>query len=79
MTEDLAMMKSASAEALGPQFVAPVALFLASEASAGITGQIVGVEGGHLFRWHMGQTEGVQREQPWSADEIREQWGKIVG
>lgn len=82
MTEDLAMLKGASADQLGPQHIAPVAVFLASELASDLTGQIVGVQGPRIFAYKMEQSDGVEREAAkgvWSAQEIKEAWGKISG
>ncbi len=82
MTEDLAMLKGASADQLGPQHIAPVAVFLASELASDLTGQIVGVQGSRIFAYKMEQSDGVEREADkgvWSAQEIKEAWGKING
>jgi NAD(P)-dependent dehydrogenase (short-subunit alcohol dehydrogenase family) len=81
MTSDLAMMKGATERELGPQFIAPAVVFLASELAAGITGQIVGVQGGRIFVYRMETTEGVERDAangPWTAAEIAEAWGRIA-
>jgi NAD(P)-dependent dehydrogenase (short-subunit alcohol dehydrogenase family) len=78
MTEDIPLLKGASREGIGPQFIAPVALFLASDLAADLTGQIVGVEGGKLFLWHMEKTPGALKDKPWTPGEIKEQWGKIA-
>lgn len=77
MTEDLALMKGATEEMIGPQFVAPVAVFLASDLAADITGQIVGVQGGKIHLYRMEVTEGATRDVPWTPAEIRERWNEI--
>jgi NAD(P)-dependent dehydrogenase (short-subunit alcohol dehydrogenase family) len=78
MTQDLAMFKGLTAEQIGPQYVAPVAAFLASDLAADITGTIVGVQGPKIFIYKMVETEGVTREGgPWSAAEIKERWAEI--
>jgi NAD(P)-dependent dehydrogenase (short-subunit alcohol dehydrogenase family) len=80
MTSDLAMMKGATERDLGPQFVAPVVVFLASHLADGITGQVVGVQGGKVFLYRMETTEGVDRDPAlgaWSAAELAERWAKI--
>jgi len=78
MTEDLTMFKGLTAEQLGPQYVAPVAAFLASDLAADITGAIVGVQGPKIFVYRMVEGEGVTREGgPWSPAEIKERWGEI--
>jgi NAD(P)-dependent dehydrogenase (short-subunit alcohol dehydrogenase family) len=78
MTQDLQMFKGLSAEQIGPQYVAPVAAFLASDLAADITGTIVGVQGPKIFVYKMVEAEGVTREGgPWSPAEIRERWAEI--
>jgi NAD(P)-dependent dehydrogenase (short-subunit alcohol dehydrogenase family) len=82
MTADLAMMKGATAKDLGPQHVAPVVVFLASDLAADITGQVVGVQGRRVFLYRMETTEGVERDPavgPWTAAELREAWSRISG
>jgi len=79
MTSDLAMMKGATADRMGPHFVAPAVVFLASPLAAGITGQVLGVEGGRLFLYRMETTPGVSREEPWSPEDIGRSWKLIAG
>ncbi len=78
MTSDLQMFKGMTPEQIGPQYIAPVAAFLASDLAADITGAIVGVQGPKVFLYKMIETEGVTREGgPWSAAEIKERWAEI--
>jgi len=78
MTQDLAMFKGMTPEQIGPQYIAPVAAFLASDLAADITGTIVGVQGPKIFVYRMVETEGVTREGgPWNAAEIKERWAEI--
>src|SRR5947209_2107135 len=78
MTEDLQMFKGLTAEQIGPQYVAPVAAFLASDLAADITGTIVGVQGPKVFLYKMVETQGVTRDGgPWSPAEIKERWAEI--
>jgi NAD(P)-dependent dehydrogenase (short-subunit alcohol dehydrogenase family) len=79
MTSDLAMMKGISAEQMGPQFVAPAVVFLASPLAAEITGQVVGVEGGRIFVYRMETSPGVTRDRPWAPEEIAGAWKEIAG
>src|SRR5919206_4046968 len=59
MTNDLPMFKGMTPEQIGPQYIAPVAAFLASDLAADITGQIVGVHGPKVFIYKMVESEGV--------------------
>jgi NAD(P)-dependent dehydrogenase (short-subunit alcohol dehydrogenase family) len=77
MTTDLQMMKGLTGEQLGPQFIAPVAVFLASDLAADITGTIVGVHGGKIFLYRMTETEGATQDKPWNPAEIKERWSEI--
>ena len=78
MTQDLQMFKGLTAEQIGPQYVAPVAAFLASDLAADITGVIVGVQGPKIFVYKMVEAEGATREGgPWSPAEIKERWAEI--
>jgi NAD(P)-dependent dehydrogenase (short-subunit alcohol dehydrogenase family) len=79
MTQDLAMFKGMTPDQIGPQYIAPVAAFLASDLAAEITGTIVGVHGPKIFLYKMTETEGATREGgPWSALEIKERWAEIA-
>ncbi len=82
MTEDLPMFKGLTPEQIGPQFISPAVLFLASDFAADITGQVLGVEGPRLFVYRMEKTEGLEKDPKrgyWTAQEIRESWGRISG
>lgn len=82
MTEDLAIFKGITTEQVGPQFVSPVALFLASDLAADITGQVIGVQGPKVFLYRMEQTDGVEKDPKkglWTPQELRESWSKISG
>jgi NAD(P)-dependent dehydrogenase (short-subunit alcohol dehydrogenase family) len=80
MTADIKMLQGATEGDLGPQFIAPAVVFLASPLADGITGQVVGVQGGRIFLYRVETTPGVEREAargPWTAEEIRDGWEKI--
>ena len=81
MTEDLPMMAAMpnAPELLSPAFVAPAALFLASELAADITGAILAVEGKRMYVYRMIQTPAVVPRDPagWTAAEIRDRWSEI--
>src|SRR5438270_6360435 len=78
MTSDLQMFKGMTPDQIGPQHIAPVAAFLASDLAADITGAIVGVQGPKIFVYRMTESEGVTRDGgPWSPAEIKERWSEI--
>src|SRR6266545_920020 len=76
MTEDLPMMAAMpnAADLLSPTFVAPAALFLASDLAADITGAVLAVEGKRMYVYRMIQTPAVVPRDPsgWTARQIRE-------
>ena len=79
MTEDLPMMAGINKDDLGPQFISPVAAFLASDLSSDLTGQIVGVQGRKVFVYRMEETPGVSKEKgSWTPAEIKERWAEIA-
>ncbi len=78
MTQDLTMFKNLTREQIGPQYIAPVAVFLASDLAADITGTIAGVQGPKIFLYKMIESGGATREGgPWSPAEIKERWAEI--
>jgi NAD(P)-dependent dehydrogenase (short-subunit alcohol dehydrogenase family) len=83
MTEDLPMMAAMpnAPELLAPDFVAPAALFLASDLAADITGTVLAVEGKRMYAYRMIQTAAVLPHDPagWTPVEIRERWPEITG
>jgi NAD(P)-dependent dehydrogenase (short-subunit alcohol dehydrogenase family) len=79
MTSDLNMMKGVTESDLGPQFIAPAAVFLASALADGITGQVLGVEGGRVFVYRMETSPGARQERPWTPEEIGKAWKEIAG
>jgi NAD(P)-dependent dehydrogenase (short-subunit alcohol dehydrogenase family) len=81
MTADLAMMKGATEHDLGPQFISPAVVFLASPLAKDVTGQVVGVQGGRVFLYRMETTAGVERDVtkgPWTAADLAAAWDRIA-
>ncbi len=84
LTEDLAMIKAMGEgvkEALAPEHIAPVAVFLASDLAADVNGTIVGVQGAQVSIYKMVQSTGVSPKGGalWTPQELRERWGEIAG
>jgi NAD(P)-dependent dehydrogenase (short-subunit alcohol dehydrogenase family) len=80
MTEDLAMLQAVpnAKEILAPDHIAPVAVFLASDLSADITGTIVGVQGAKVSIYRMIETAGTTpKGTSWTPQELRERWAEI--
>jgi NAD(P)-dependent dehydrogenase (short-subunit alcohol dehydrogenase family) len=65
---------------LGPQFIAPLVAYLASDAAAGITGQTFGIEGSHVFVYRMMTSHGATTPggEPWTVDEIGRNINQIM-
>ena len=84
MTADLPMMKAMpnAADLLTPDYVAPAAVFLASDLARDITGHVLAVEGNRMSAFKVVQTNPCVPRDPdagWSAQEIRERWTEISG
>jgi NAD(P)-dependent dehydrogenase (short-subunit alcohol dehydrogenase family) len=80
MTEDLPMLAAMpnAKDFLAPEHISPVALFLASDLSADITGTIVGVQGTKVSIYKMIETAGTTpKGSEWTAQELRERWSEI--
>jgi NAD(P)-dependent dehydrogenase (short-subunit alcohol dehydrogenase family) len=68
MTRDLPGIRERSEEDFGPQFMAPLVCFLASDKAAHITGQTFGVNVNHVFVYKMLTSQGVDpmSSEPWN-------------
>jgi NAD(P)-dependent dehydrogenase (short-subunit alcohol dehydrogenase family) len=63
-----------------PQDAAGLVVFLASAASAGVTGQAIGVGGDRLSLWaHPAEVAVSYRDGGWHADEIATTWATTLG
>lgn len=76
-----ALPKPLRAAALGtPEDIAPLVVFLASEAAAGITGQCIGLGGDRLALWAHPQEKRVTlQDGGWTAEGIAEAWAGGLG
>jgi NAD(P)-dependent dehydrogenase (short-subunit alcohol dehydrogenase family) len=60
--------------------VAPLLVFLSSDAAAGVTGQCIGLGGDKLSLWsHPKEISVAYRDGGWTADAIAEVWSTSVG
>jgi NAD(P)-dependent dehydrogenase (short-subunit alcohol dehydrogenase family) len=68
-------------EGLGtPEDVASLIVYLASDASAGVTGQAIGIGGDKLALWsHPAEKATAYAEGGWSPDAIADRWASGVG
>jgi NAD(P)-dependent dehydrogenase (short-subunit alcohol dehydrogenase family) len=63
-----------------PDDVAPLVVYLASDAARGISGQCIGIGGDKLSLWsHPQETRAAFREGGWTADAIAALWNATVG
>lgn len=81
MTEDLPGMAGVDRGDLGPQHVTGVPVFLASEASADVTGCTVAVAGENVALVsdpERGRTVAADDEAGWSAGELADRWSEVT-
>jgi NAD(P)-dependent dehydrogenase (short-subunit alcohol dehydrogenase family) len=63
-----------------PEDVAPVLVFLCSDAAKNVTGQCIGLGGDKLSLWsHPQEISAAYRDGGWTADAIAEVWASSVG
>ena len=77
LTEDLPMFAAIGEDRLGPRFVAPAALFLVSERSGDLTGEVLAVACNKLSTWRMVESRGVMGDDPrtpWTAEDVAARW-----
>jgi NAD(P)-dependent dehydrogenase (short-subunit alcohol dehydrogenase family) len=79
MTEDIPMMSGVTANEMGPQHVANVVGWLASDICKE-TGRIIGVHGNKIFEYAMKQSDGVDAPPgggDWTPEKLQEALPKI--
>ncbi len=79
MTDDLPMFQDTTT--LGPEHVAPAALYLASDLCGARTGYVLAVAGARMYAFKVVETPGKFKEGEstvWTAQEIAEHWDAIV-
>jgi NAD(P)-dependent dehydrogenase (short-subunit alcohol dehydrogenase family) len=81
LTSDLPMIASMpnAKDFLAPDHIAPIAVFLASDLAADITGTIVGVQGPKVSIYKMLETQGAtpKGKDVWTPQELKERWAEI--
>ena len=74
MMADLPQVKATyTPETMGPQFISPLVVWLASDAAAHVTAQTFGIEGNHIFAYKMMTSHGATKvgtNEPWTVEEI---------
>jgi NAD(P)-dependent dehydrogenase (short-subunit alcohol dehydrogenase family) len=81
MTADIAEYQdSVNVETMGPEYIAPLVAYLASDEARRITGQTFGVECNRLFVYKMMTSHGVTKRdsEPWAVAEIGNAIRQIV-
>jgi NAD(P)-dependent dehydrogenase (short-subunit alcohol dehydrogenase family) len=80
MTRDLPGMRNFTEAQMGPQFMAPLVCYLASDKASNITGQTFGVNQNHLFIYKMLVSEGVNKLDgvPWTPEQIGAVIGRVI-
>lgn len=80
MTRDLPGMQGHSEETYGPQFMAPLVCFLASDKAAHVTGQTFGANVNHLFVYRMMTSQGVDSmgREPWDPERLEGVIDRII-
>ncbi len=76
MTSDNPGVTEAVALKYGPETVAPLVVYLATDQAAHLTGRVIAIEGTHVFAYHMTTTVGMRRfvgDEPWKVEELAAQ------
>jgi NAD(P)-dependent dehydrogenase (short-subunit alcohol dehydrogenase family) len=80
MTDDVPVLKSMGIETMGPEHVAPVVAWLASDLAHDVTGRIFGVHGLRVFEYRMAQSDGVDAPtegEAWTPETLQRSLGGI--
>ena len=79
MTKDLAGMRNSSEAELGPQYMAPIVCFLASDKAGHISGQTFGANANQLYIYKMLTSEGVNKKgSPWQPEDLGAVVGRVI-
>ena len=80
MTRDLPGMAGMNEDNYGPQYMAPLVCYLASDQAADITGQTFGVNVNHVYSYKMMTSQGVDRlaGPPWAPADFEAAIDRII-
>ena len=79
MTKDLAGMRNSSEAEQGPQYMARIVCFLASDKAGHINGQTFGANANQLYIYKMLTSEGVNKKgAPWRAEDLGAVVARVV-
>ena len=78
-TENLPLCRGIAAGSMGPEFVGPVGVFLASDLSREVSGEVIGVAGTRLYAIQGRETPGWFGDgSPASPESIAAHWGDVT-
>ncbi len=79
MTRDLPGMRDNTEADFGPQFMAPIVCYLASDKAAHINGQTFGANVNQLYIYKMMVSEGVNKKGgPWNPEELGAMVARVI-
>lgn len=80
LTEGLPLFSTIGEDRLGPAFVAPAALFLASDLAGDLSGEVLAVAGNKLSTWRHIESRGALGDDPrvaWNVEDLRARWDEL--
>lgn len=80
LTEGLPLFSTIGEDRLGPAFVAPAALFLASDLAGDLSGEVLAVAGNKLSTWRHIESRGALGDDPrvaWTVEDLRARWDEL--
>jgi NAD(P)-dependent dehydrogenase (short-subunit alcohol dehydrogenase family) len=78
-TEELPLFRGIAPGSMGPEFVGPLGVFLASDLSTDVTGEVIGVAGTRLYALRSRETPGHFGDgAPMTPEAIAQAWASAV-
>jgi NAD(P)-dependent dehydrogenase (short-subunit alcohol dehydrogenase family) len=78
MTEDLPAFQQVKEGELGPEYISPVVVFLASDLAKDVNGKFLLIRGPHISAMEVRTTDGVAKEGMWTPKELAANIDKIM-